>query len=142
MDYAEAHAAFFQPRSADAPPPRTAQWQTAARRLRDAAEPVATVSFWSAEVDAGFAEQGLDFLHRLRAVPRLRPGRCRRQIVASAFGVFEPGLIGGLWDVARKACSVERMLASGLAWPEDPYGALWHGCTMLRELRGDGHLAA
>lgn len=26
--------------------------------------------------------------------------------------------------------------------PADPYGALWHDCTVLREHRGDGHLAA
>ncbi len=32
--------------------------------------------------------------------------------------------------------------ASGLPWPEDPLGALWHAATLLREYRGDGHLAA
>ena len=26
--------------------------------------------------------------------------------------------------------------------PEDPVGMLWHCCTVLREHRGDGHLAA
>lgn len=26
--------------------------------------------------------------------------------------------------------------------PADPYGALWHDCTVLREYRGDGHIAA
>ncbi|MDE3086523.1 MAG: hypothetical protein KGJ77_07125 [Acidobacteriota bacterium] len=30
----------------------------------------------------------------------------------------------------------------GLPWPEDPAGALWHACTLLREHRGDGHVAA
>jgi hypothetical protein len=29
-----------------------------------------------------------------------------------------------------------------LAWPEEPHLALWHGLTLLREHRGDGHLAA
>ncbi|MEO6881213.1 MAG: hypothetical protein ABI181_09760 [Mycobacteriaceae bacterium] len=29
-----------------------------------------------------------------------------------------------------------------LDWPEDPLLALWHGTTLLREHRGDGHLAA
>ena len=28
-----------------------------------------------------------------------------------------------------------------LAWPRDPHVALWHGCTLLREHRGDGHIA-
>jgi hypothetical protein len=29
-----------------------------------------------------------------------------------------------------------------LAWPREPHLALWHGCTLLREHRGDGHIAA
>ena len=29
-----------------------------------------------------------------------------------------------------------------LAWPEEPHLALWHGLTLLREYRGDGHVAA
>ena len=29
-----------------------------------------------------------------------------------------------------------------LAWPEEPHLALWHGLTLLREYRGDGHIAA
>jgi hypothetical protein len=29
-----------------------------------------------------------------------------------------------------------------LPWPEQPHLALWHGITLLREYRGDGHVAA
>jgi len=29
-----------------------------------------------------------------------------------------------------------------LTWPRDPHAALWHGCTLLREHRGDGHVAS
>jgi hypothetical protein len=29
-----------------------------------------------------------------------------------------------------------------LPWPEEPLLALWHGATLLREYRGDGHIAA
>jgi hypothetical protein len=29
-----------------------------------------------------------------------------------------------------------------LPWPEEPAAALWHACTLLREHRGDGHVAA
>nr|WP_198154040.1 hypothetical protein [Catenuloplanes japonicus] len=29
-----------------------------------------------------------------------------------------------------------------LPWPEDPLGQLWHAATVLREHRGDGHVAA
>ena len=38
-----------------------------------------------------------------------------------------------------------RPLFAGLArqpWPEDPYGRLWRACDLLREHRGDGHIAA
>jgi hypothetical protein len=32
--------------------------------------------------------------------------------------------------------------ARGLPWPDDELGRLWHACTLLREHRGDGHIAA
>lgn len=32
--------------------------------------------------------------------------------------------------------------SAALPWPEHPLGALWHATTLLREYRGDGHLAA
>jgi hypothetical protein len=31
---------------------------------------------------------------------------------------------------------------SGLPWPESPHLELWHAQTLLREYRGDGHIAA
>ncbi len=31
---------------------------------------------------------------------------------------------------------------ASLPWPEEPHLALWHGQTLLREFRGDGHVAA
>ena len=31
---------------------------------------------------------------------------------------------------------------ANLPWPEDPLVGVWHGATVLREYRGDGHLAA
>lgn len=31
---------------------------------------------------------------------------------------------------------------AALPWPEEPHLALWHGQTLLREFRGDGHIAA
>ncbi len=38
-----------------------------------------------------------------------------------------------------------RPLFAGLSaepWPDDPYGRLWRACDLLREHRGDGHVAA
>jgi hypothetical protein len=46
---------------------------------------------------------------------------------------------------ADSADSTGRPLHAGLQalpWPEHPLGQLWHACALLREHRGDGHLAA
>jgi hypothetical protein len=47
--------------------------------------------------------------------------------------------------VAAEACpAAGRPLFAGhaaLAWPEAPHLALWHGISLLREFRGDGHVA-
>jgi hypothetical protein len=48
--------------------------------------------------------------------------------------------------VAAQRCRPEgRPLAAGhlsLAWPDPPHLALWHAIAILREYRGDGHIAA
>jgi hypothetical protein len=31
---------------------------------------------------------------------------------------------------------------AAMEWPDEPRLALWHACTLLREFRGDGHVAA
>lgn len=52
----------------------------------------------------------------------------------------------GLAERAARACAPEgRPLYAGhasLAWPDEPHLVLWHAITLLREYRGDGHLAA
>jgi hypothetical protein len=57
--------------------------------------------------------------------------------------------VAELADLLRQACEVltpeGRPLYAGhadLTWPEKPLLALWHGATLLREYRGDGHIAA
>ncbi|WP_444542376.1 SCO6745 family protein [Dictyobacter formicarum] len=51
-----------------------------------------------------------------------------------------------LAKIAAGACSVAgRPLFAGhasLPWPEQSHLALWHATTLLREFRGDGHIAA
>jgi hypothetical protein len=54
-----------------------------------------------------------------------------------------------LAELLGDACSVltpvGRPLYAGhaqLPWPEEPLLQLWHGATLLREYRGDGHLAS
>lgn len=184
MDYAEAREIFFQPRTGAAP---TTEERTPARALRDAIEPIATVSWWSKAVHDAYATRGLDFLHGYAWGRASAMGEARGSVVAAAFGVFEPTLIAGLYDAARASVSLEdiremtltgavstledvlgepaelpdvvaalrhgldhadatsRPLFAGLtgvAWPSGALGQLWHATTMLREYRGDGHLAA
>lgn len=185
MDYSEAHAAFFQPRAASDPPPGSLDWTSPARALRDAIEPIATICFWSKPVYDEYAAVGLDFLGGYVWGRSCVLGEPEGTVVAAAFGVFEPGLIVGLYDASRKICPVAkvraakergavaalrqvlggedigpvaavlrraaeaadptgRALHAGLAsmpWPTDPYGQLWHAASILREHRGDGHLA-
>ncbi|GAB2587087.1 hypothetical protein Aab01nite_50660 [Paractinoplanes abujensis] len=50
-----------------------------------------------------------------------------------------------LTEAARAADMPGRVLAAAhadLPWPADPVGRLWHAATILREHRGDGHVAA
>jgi hypothetical protein len=56
--------------------------------------------------------------------------------------------VAELADLLREACEVltpeGRPLYAGhadLPWPDEPLLALWHGATLLREHRGDGHTA-
>ncbi|MDF6042904.1 hypothetical protein LRD69_12195 [Streptomyces sp. JH14] len=47
--------------------------------------------------------------------------------------------------VAEAADATGRPLAeanAALPWPDEPHSALWHAATVLREHRGDGHIAA
>ncbi len=187
MDYAEAREAFFQPRSADAAPSGTSAWGSAARRLRDAIEPIATVCYWSEPSYDAYAACGLDFLQGYVWSRGSVLGEPDGLVVAASFGVFEPALIAQLYDAARASCGLAEIRAaretgviaalraalgtadrvaavagllrdaagtaglagrplfagvSGLPWPGDPLAQLWQACALLRELRGDSHLAA
>jgi hypothetical protein len=110
VDYATARTVFLSPPAAPRATPRLPD--TPARRLRDAAEPLATISFWSKGVNERFAALGLDFLTGYvwgRAAPMGEP--CAPVVVA-AFGVFEPGLISSLYEQARGLASREQVLAA------------------------------
>jgi hypothetical protein len=54
--------------------------------------------------------------------------------------------LAGLAREAASACTAEgRPLYAGhagLDWPDAPHVAAWHAATLLREHRGDGHIAA
>ena len=67
------------------------------------------------------------------------------RLLGDAAGSPEIEELAGL---LREACSVltpeGRPLYAGHAdqpWPEEPLLQVWHGATLLREHRGDGHIA-
>lgn len=185
MHYDEAIEAFFAPVPDEGVPVPTQRTSTA-RRLRDAMEPIAMHPVWSRQNNEAMAELGLDFFSgyawgRAAALGEPSPG-----VVASSFAVFEPELIGGVYDAGRAACSRDQVLATrseattaslaallddadvaaaatqlhdaaidldrsgrplyaGLAelpMPDDPMGVLWRSAEMIREHRGDSHIAA
>lgn len=80
--------------------------------------------------------------------------------VEARLGVADRSLRGVLGDAISSPALIEaaelaKMAAEGcaspgrplyaahadLAWPEDPHLVLWHAITLLREFRGDGHVA-
>jgi hypothetical protein len=112
MDYAEAREAFFQARPSDAPPARTSGWQTPARTLRDAIEPVATICFWAEPAYDAYAARGLDFLQGYVWGRASVLGEPEGTVVAYAFGVYEPGLIASLYDSGRATCGLAEVRAA------------------------------
>ncbi|GAB1508259.1 SCO6745 family protein [Actinophytocola sp. KF-1] len=74
----------------------------------------------------------------------------RRDGIDEALGALTADLdLRAAADLARRlvdaVSTVGRPLGAanaGLPWPDEPHLALWHAATVLREVRGDGHVAA
>lgn len=110
MDYDELSAAFLAEPAAGRPAPRIPTG--AARSLRDAAEPLATIGFWGKPAYAAMEALGLEFLTGYvwgRTAPMGEP---TAPVVVAAFGVFEPGLVTSLYDQARGIASRDDVLAA------------------------------
>ncbi|WP_405928679.1 hypothetical protein OG554_15430 [Streptomyces griseus] len=73
-----------------------------------------------------------------RAAEAAAPGTPGDLMVANAPGA--PGGLGAAKD--SRALSGLGPANSALPWPDAPHLALWHAATVLREHRGDGHIAA
>ncbi len=71
------------------------------------------------------------------AVPRLFADRLDGPAMADAAGVLRPALE---WCTTAGRPLFAANLE--LDWPDQPHLALWHAATLLREHRGDGHVAA
>lgn len=185
MDYAAIAAHFLTP--GDTPIAEPAVPTTPARRLRDAVEAIATQGWWSKFAAERVQLLGLDFFSayvwgRAAALGDAVPAG----VVAATFGVFEPGLIGAVYEQGRAAVSRDDILAArdgggsaalaavvdaseaapladalldalssldatarplfsalrALPLPGAAPGRLWRAAELVREHRGDGHLAA
>src|ERR1700759_4952143 len=101
VDYSEAVAAFFTTREDGTEVPEAVTSGSPARQVRDACEPVAMHAVWSPAVNDHLAELGLDFLAGYVGGRGSVLGDPGGAVVAAAFAWFEPGLVAGLWDVAR-----------------------------------------
>ena len=70
----------------------------------------------------------------------------RRLLGADVLAAPEIAEAAALTRTASEACDpAGRPLYAAhadLDWPDEPHLALWHGLTLLREHRGDGHIAA
>lgn len=185
MHYDEAIAAFFvpSPEGAVAEPTRRS---SVARRLRDAIEPIAMHPVWSRRTNEALAEHGLDFFSGYAWGRAAALGEPAPAVVVSSFAVFEPGLIAGVYEAGRAACSRNQVLSTrfeattasltdvldgvavadtanrlrtaavdldrsgrplfaGLAeipMSDNPIEVLWRSAEMIREHRGDSHIAA
>ena len=103
-------AAFARPAS---PPelPVAVTDPAPARRLRDAAEPLAMHPVWSRTTNEALAGLGLDFLGgyvwgRAAALGEPAPG-----VVVAAFGAFAPALVVPVYEAGRAACGRTTLLA-------------------------------
>lgn len=77
--------------------------------------------------------------------------RARQESAVAAlrrYGIMEDENVALAAQLAGKAArraplDARPLFAANLAlpWPDEPLGALWHAATLLREQRGDGHVA-
>jgi hypothetical protein len=173
VDYAEAAAAFFVLRQEGTALPVAVAEGSPARRLRDACEPVAMHAVWSRATNERLAQLGLDFLTSYVGGRGAFLGEPAGAVVAAAFAWFEPGLVTTLWDAARAAVALDRLVqardestvaslreiladaaeaADGMGRPlfsgrradgrpQDAVHCLWWACGLVREHRGDSHVA-
>ena len=110
VNHAEVAAAYLTPLAVDVVEPKVPD--TPARRLRDVLEPIATIGWWSSAAGEQFADAGLDFLggYVWGRAASLGPD-VAADVVAAAFGVFEPSLFASGIETARQIAPHEEVLA-------------------------------
>lgn len=184
MTYDDIAAIFLGPLPEPIPEPDVGSAE--ARRLRDALEPIATQGWWSPAAGRRFDALGLDFLPGYVWGRAAALGTPDASVVVATFGVFEPGMLGAVYDAAVDQVDRDEMLAAraaggaaaleevatadecaviadpllsavdavdglgrplfsalrALPRPTTPAGRAWRAAELVREHRGDGHLAA
>jgi hypothetical protein len=185
MDYQDVVDGMFAARPAGTPLPAAVTSGGSARRLRDAAEPVAMHAVWNRSTNEALAALGLDFLGAYIAGRATALGRPGGAVVAAAFAWFEPAMVSGLYDTATATVPLDRLVAvrdatttaslrsvlgdddptevadlladaaisadgtgrplfaglRGRGRPADPVQRLWWAADLVREHRGDSHVA-
>ena len=184
MTYDDIAAMFLMPLQEPIAEPDATD--TPARRLRDALEPIATQGWWSRAAGERLTELGVDFFPGYVWGRAAALGTPPASLVAATFGVFDPGLIGAVYEAGVALVGRDEILAAranggevsvgavatddectalaepllealggldalgrplfaslrSLPLPAAPSGRLWRAAELVREHRGDCHLAA
>src|SRR5690349_6848326 len=98
MDYETAVQVFFQPNPPQTPTPYPVEEGSPARRLRDAAEPIAMHAVWSRLTNERLATLGLNFLTSYVWGRAAALGEPPAAVVVSSFAAFESGLVTRLYE--------------------------------------------
>src|SRR5215475_9223097 len=113
MDYADAVSAFFVTSPEATIEPEIVRSGGPARRLRDTLEPIAMHAVWCAITNKTLAREfGLDFLGSYVWGRGSALGGAAPAVVASAFAVFEPGFITGVYQAARAKVGWAELVAT------------------------------
>ena len=184
MTYDDIVAVFFTPPLQPIPLPTVTT--SAARRLRDAVEPIATHGWWARQPAERLNALGLGFFEAYVWGRAAALGTPAASVVVSTFGVFEPAFISAVYTHAISVAGRDEVLAARadgasaslaelvsageadavaeplleviaqldgmgrplfgalreLPLPTTAQGRLWRASELVREHRGDGHLAA
>lgn len=112
MDYADAVASFAHPLPTPLPTPAPTVDASAARRLRDAIEPIAMHSIWSKTTNERLAALGLDFITSYVWGRAASLGEPAASVVVASFAVFQPDMIAAAYESGRSTVAREAMLAA------------------------------
>src|SRR5262249_10491116 len=113
MEYQEAVAVFFAPSPSEVEQPAVVRHGGAARRLRDAIEPIAMHAVWCARTNERLAEAfGLEFLGAYVWGRASALGDAAAGVAVAAFAVFEPSFLTGVLTDARSKASRTDLVAA------------------------------